>query len=110
MLTMNATPSAPFPVMSAPLFTLWSNIAGVYGETMRANSQQLLQSSAVIIQEHMLRAFISASQSCAEALAKNALSVQQRSMERFADANGKAVGMMGQALTQAWMGSMLPAR
>lgn len=110
MLTMNASPSAAFPVMSAPFVTLWSNIAGVYGETMRANTQQLLLSSAAIVQEQMLRAFISASQSCAEALAKNAVSVQQRSMERFADANGKAVGMLGQAFTQTWMRSMLPAR
>lgn len=110
MLTMNASPSASFPVMSAPLFTLWSNIAGVYGEAMRANTQQLLFSSVAIIQEQMLRAFITASQSCADALAKNAMVVQRQSMERFADANGEVVGLMGQALRQVWMESMQRAK
>jgi hypothetical protein len=64
---------------------------------MQASMQQLLLSSANIIQEHTLRAFMEAAQACADALAKNALSVQQQSMERFADANQKAVGMMGSA-------------
>lgn len=109
MSTMNASPNLAFPAMSAPFLDLWSRIAGVYGEAMRANTQQLVLSSAAVIQEQMLRAFITASQSCADALAKNAMSVQQQSMERFADANGKAVGIMGQAFTQAWMGSMQPA-
>ena len=110
MLMTSAIPNAAFPAMSAPFPGLWSNIAGVYGEAMRANTQHLLQSSAAIIQEQVLRAFIAASQSCAEALAKNAMAVQQRSMERFAEANGKALGMMGQAFTQAWMGSLQPAK
>ena len=110
MFMTSASPNMAFPGVSAPFLTRWSNLAGVYGDVRRANTQQLLQSSAAIVQEQMLRAFISATQSCAEALAKNAVSVQQRSMERFADANGKAVGMLGQALTQAWMGSMLPAK
>lgn len=110
MLTMSPSPKAAFPSVSVPFLTVWPDVAGIYGEAMRANTQQLLQSSTAIVQEHMLRAFISASQSCAEALAKNAMSVQQRSMERFAEANGKVVGMMGQAYTQAWMGSMLPAK
>jgi hypothetical protein len=110
MLTMSANPSPTFPAMSAPFFGIWSNVAGLYKDVMRENTQQLLLSSAGIIQEHTLRAFITASQSCAEALAKNAMSVQQQSMERFADANGKAVGMMGRAFTQAWMGNMQPAK
>lgn len=110
MLTMNASPSAAYPSMSAPFLKVWTGVAGIYGEAMTANTQQLLQSSAGIIQEQMLRAFINASQSCADALAKNAISVQRQSMERFADANGKAVNMMGQAFTQAWMGSMQPAK
>jgi hypothetical protein len=109
MITMSVNPNAAFPTMPAPVFGIWSNVAGVYGEAMRTNTQQLLLSSAGIIQEHTLRAFITASQSCADALAKNAMSVQQQSMERFADANGKAVGMLGRAFAQAWMGSMQPA-
>ena len=38
------------------------------------------------------------------ALAKNAVAVQQQSLARFTDANQKAVGVMGQAITQAWLG------
>jgi hypothetical protein len=109
MLTTSAYPNAALTTMPAPFFGLWSNVAGLYREATQANAQQLLLSSAGIIQEHTLRAFITASQSCADALAKNAMSVQQQSMERFADANGKAVGMLGQAFAQAWMGSMQPA-
>jgi len=66
-----------------------------------------------VIQEQMLRAFISASQSCADALAKSATVVQRQSMERFAVANCKVAGLMGQALTQDGKhaaGEMKPAR
>lgn len=106
MSTMNAVPF-PSPV-ATPLLGLWSDIAGLYRGAVQANTEQLVLSSVGIIQEQMLRAFITASQSCADALAKNALSVQQKSMERFAEANGKAVGLMGRAVTQAWMGGALP--
>jgi hypothetical protein len=110
MLTTSATPNAALLAMPAPFFGLWSNVAGLYREAMRANTQQMLLSSAGIIQEHTLRALITASQACADALAKNAMSVQQQSMERLADVNGKAVGMLGHAFTQAWMGSLQPAK
>lgn len=109
-MLMNANPNLALPTMSTPFFKLWSGVAGVYGEAMTANTQQLLQSSAGIIQEQMLRAFINASQSCADALAKNAMAVQRQSMERLAEANGKVVGLVGQALTQTWMGGMQPAK
>jgi hypothetical protein len=110
MSTTSATPNPAFPAMQAPFFGLWSDVAGLYRDAMRANAQQLLLSSAGIIQQHTLRAFITASQSCADALAKNAMAVQQQSMERFADANGKAAGMLGGAFTQAWMRSIQPAK
>lgn len=110
MLTINAMPNAAFVTMPVPLFEIWSDAAGLYRDAMRTNMQQLLLSSAGIIQEHTLRAFIAASQSCADALAKNAMAVQQQSLERFADANGKAVGMLGRSFAQAWMGSMQPAK
>lgn len=110
MFTMSAGPNARFPTMSTSYLGLWSDVAGVYGEAMRANTQQLLLSSTAVIQEQMLRAIITISHACAEALVKNAMSVQQQSMERFADANGKAAGMLGQALSRAWMGSMQPAK
>jgi hypothetical protein len=111
MSTMSAYPNVTFPsITTTPFFTTWSSVTGLYKDAMQANTQQLLQSSASIIQEHTLRAFIAASQACADALAKNALVVQQQSLGRFVDANQKAVGVMGKAFTQAWMGSLQPAK
>ena len=111
MLTMNASPNAAFPTVTPiPFFDTWSNVAGLYRNVMQESSQQLLTSSARIIQEHTLRALISASKACADALAKNAVAVQQASLGRFVDANQKAVGVMGQAITQAWLGSLQPAK
>lgn len=111
MLTMNASPNAAFPTVTpAPFFDTWSNVAGLYRNVMQESSQQLLTSSARIVQEHTMRAFISAAQACSDALAKNALSVQQQSMGRLLDANQKAMGVMSQAFTKAWIGNMQPAK
>jgi hypothetical protein len=96
-------------MMPSPLFDTWGHVAGLYQEAAQANMQQLLFSSANIIQEHTMRAFMAAAQSCAEALAKNALSVQQQSLARFADANQKAMGMMGTAFIDAWAAGLQPA-
>jgi hypothetical protein len=97
-------------MMPSPLFDTWGHVAGLYQEAAQASMQQLLFSSANIIQEHTLRAFMAAAQSCADALAKNALSVQQQSLARFADANQKAMGMMGNAFIDAWAAGMWPAQ
>jgi hypothetical protein len=113
MWTINADPKAIFPnaafpnaafsnAMSAPWLDAWGRIASLYQEAAQASMQQMLLSSANIIQEHTLRAFMAAAQACAEALAQNAMNVQQQSMARFADANQKAMGMMGTAFTDAW--------
>lgn len=111
MLTMNAHPNAALPTVGpAPLFEAWSDVAGLYRNVMQESSQQLLVSSTRIVQEHTLRALVAASQACADALAKNMLSVQQQSMGRLLDANQKAMGVMGRAFTQAWMGSLQPAK
>jgi hypothetical protein len=111
MLTMSATPNAAFATVTpVPLWDTWSNVAGVYRDAMQASAQQLLLSSTRIVQEHTLRAFINASQACADALAKNAVSVQQQSLQRFMDANGKAAGIVGQAFTQAWTRGMQPVQ
>lgn len=106
MSSMSARPAPVFPPMPPALFDMWSDVAGTYGDAMRANTQQLLLSSARVVQEQILQAFFTFSASCAEALAKNAMSVQEQSMKRFAEANGKAVGMIGQGVVQAWMDSM----
>lgn len=111
MMFTNFNPGTAFaPAMPTALFDTWSGVAGLYRNAMEASAQQWVMSSANIIQQHTLQAVINASQSCADALAKNAVSVQQKSMERLVDANQKAVGLMGKAFTDAWMGSMRPAR
>ena len=77
-------------------------IASLYQDATQASMQQLLLSSTQIIQEHTLRAFMAAAQSCAEALAQNAMNVQQEAITRFSDANQQAMGMMGEAFADAW--------
>lgn len=104
MWNINADPSAAFAgANTAPLFDTWNRVAGLYRDATQASAQQLWMSSAAIIQEHTMRAFMAAAQSCAEALAKNALEVQQQSMARFMDVNQKAASLMGSAVTEAWM-------
>jgi hypothetical protein len=111
MLTTNMKPTTGFtPSLPAPMFDAWAGVAGVYRDAMQASAQQWVLSSANIIQEHTLRAVINASQSCADALAKNAMTMQQKSMERLVDANQKAAGMMGQAFTDMWMGGKRTTR
>jgi hypothetical protein len=100
----------PAPAFAPALLDTWSGVAGLYKNAMDASAQQWVTSSASIIQQHNLQAFVGASRACADALAKNAVSVQQKSMERFVDANQKAAGMIGQAFTDAWMRSLRPAR
>jgi hypothetical protein len=98
----------------SPQFDLWPGIARLYQNAMETSSRHLMLSSASIIQEHTMRAFMEASRSCTEALAKNAMTVQQQSFGRLLNANLKAGEMMGQAMgqafTQAWMRGMQPAR
>jgi hypothetical protein len=103
MWTINANPNAAFPnPMAAPWLDAWTRIASLYQDATQASMQQLLLSSANIIQEHTMRAFMAAAQSCAEALAQNAMDVQQQAIARFTDANQKAMGMMGEAFADAW--------
>jgi hypothetical protein len=111
LMTTNVNPGAAFAsAVPPPLFDAWSGIAGLYRDAMESSAQQLILSSANIIQQHTLRAFMDASSACAEALAKNAVSVQQKSMVRFADANQKAMNMMGLAFMNAWTGNLRPAK
>lgn len=95
----NIDPGAAFGNMRNQWFDTWSGVTGLYREAAEASVRHLMLSSAAIIQEHTLRALMTASQACAEALARNAMAVQQQSLQRFADANQQALGMMG----GAWM-------
>lgn len=106
MSTMSIRPNRSFTFVPPPLLGMWSDMAGAYGDAIRANTQELLLSSTRVVQEQVVQAFFSFSASCAEALAKNAMSVQEQSMKRFAEANGKAVGMLGQGFVQAWTDSL----
>lgn len=102
MTTANINPGMVYGAMPNQLFNTWSGVAGLYREAMEASARQLVLSSMAIIQEHALRAFMSASQACTEALAKNTMAVQQQSMMRFADAHQKALEVMGGAWMRAW--------
>jgi hypothetical protein len=93
-----------------PYEQMMSRIANVYADSMRANTEQLWMSSVRIIQEHTMRAFIQASQSCMEALAKNAAAVQQQSVDRMTAANQKAFEIMSQGFNEAMAAGMKPAR
>jgi hypothetical protein len=94
MTNMNVYPGAAFTAMPTPMFETWSGVNGLYRKAMEASVQQMVLSSTAIVQEHTLRAFMSASQACAEALAKNTMAVQQQAM-----------GMVGGAWMKAWTGN-----
>ncbi|WP_020653947.1 hypothetical protein [Massilia niastensis] len=93
-----------------PYQDAFSKITKVYADSIRANTEQLWLSSTQIVQEETIKAFVSASQSCMEALAKNAESVTQQSFGRLVDANQKAFEIMGQVYTDTMTGAMKPAR
>ena len=102
---MNTAPLHMVPLNTAPLLETWNQIAGLYRDATQESVQQLWLSSTNIIQEHTIRAFMAAAQSCAEALAQNAMHVQQQSMARFIETNQKAAAMMGSAFADAWTGA-----
>lgn len=85
----------------SPHQQMLGKIANVYAESMRTNTEQLWTSSIRIIQEHTMRAFIQAAQSCMEALTKNAFAVQQQSVTRMAGANQQALEIMRQSFSDA---------
>lgn len=93
-----------------PYQATFLKIANVYADSTRASAEQLWISSSKIIMEETMKAFIAASQSCVEALAKNAVSVQQQSFGRLIGANQKAVEIMGQSFAQAMSAGWKPAR
>jgi hypothetical protein len=84
----------------------WTKLAALYKEAMDANAEHLMVSSGRIVQEHAMQALAAASQSCAEALAKNAALVQQQSLQRMSGANQRAFEIMGQAFMDAMMGRL----
>ena len=95
---------------TVPYQDTFLKIANVYADSTRASLEQLWISSSKIIMEETMKAFIAASQSCAEALTRNAVSVQQQSFGRLINANQKAVEIMGQSFADAMTSGWKPAR
>lgn len=110
---MNASPQFTAATVQSnvlPYQDTFLKIANVYADSTRASVEQFWLSSSKIIMEETMKAFIAASQSCAEALAKNAVAVQQQSFGRLIGANQKAVEIMGQSLAQAMSAGWTQAR
>jgi hypothetical protein len=113
-MNVSALPPIAFPSLPAgiqnPFLDMWPKVGDLYKDAMQGSAQDLYLSSARIIQEHTMRALMTAAQSCAEALAQNAANIQQQSLARLADTNQKAAGMMGSAWFDAMTSAMTPAR
>lgn len=83
-------------------FEMWARLGILYKDALDASACELLMSSTRIVQEHTLRAMLSASQSCAQALAHNASRVQQQNFDRLVAANRRAAEIVG----QTWLDAM----
>lgn len=112
-MTTNATPhftAVSVQLNAQPYQDALSQIARVYTDSARANMEHLWISSTQIVQEETIKAFMAASQSCMEALARNAESVMQQSFGRLVGANQKAFEIMSQTYTDTMTGGLKPAR
>jgi hypothetical protein len=111
-MKMMSWSTVPHPMMGMNNIYLdaMTRVAGLYRESMQANAEQLMISSARIVQEHVMRAMVMASQSCAEELAKNAAALQQQWMTRLAGTNQKAMETMGRAFVDSWATVSRPAQ
>lgn len=95
--------------LDSQVFEMWARIGILYKDALDASAYDLIMSSTRIVQEHTLRAMLSASESCARALAQNAAKVQQQSFARLVTANQKAAEIVGQGWIDAMASSMSPA-
>lgn len=102
--------AATVQLNALPYQDAFVKIANVYADSTRASMEQLWISSTKIVMEETIKAFIAASQSCAESLTRNAVSVQQQSFSRLISANQKAVGIMGQSVADAMMAGWKPVQ
>lgn len=89
-----ASPSTNVFAAQNPFLAVSTKIANVYSEAIRQNMEYLTVSSARIIQEQTMKAWTNAAQSCSKALADNVMSSQQKAIQRMADANQKAFGIL----------------
>lgn len=102
--------AATIQLNARPYQDTFFKLANVYTDSTRASMEQLWISSSKIVTEETIKAFIAASQSCAEALTRNAISVQQQSFGRLISANQKAAEIMGQSFADAMVAGWKPAR
>lgn len=93
-----------------PYQDTWAKIANVYADSTRANVEQLWVSSSRIIIEETTKAFMAASQSCMEALSRNAVAAQQQSFNRLLGANQRAFEILGQSFADSMTSGWQPAR
>lgn len=82
-----------------PFFTLATEIVHVYSDAVRQNMEDLTVSSAKILQEQTMQAWTNAAQSCSKALAENAMSNQQRAIERITEANQHVFRILAEGLS-----------
>jgi hypothetical protein len=106
-LVTTASPSTKVFAQN-PFLAVSTSIANVYSEAIRQNMEYLTVSSARIIQEQTIKAWADAAQSCGKALAANMMSGQQKALERMADANQKAFGILAWDLSPFKMQAMNP--
>lgn len=81
--------------------TSWDKIGQVYASALQPAYQELWISSARIIQEHAMRAWIDASQACFTALIENAVRIQQRAASDLAAANTQAATVFAKEVVDA---------
>jgi hypothetical protein len=89
-----------------PGVQMWTKVASVYRNLVQESATQLWLSSAQIIPEHTLKAFADASQSCFDALTKNAAAVQQQALVKMIGANQQAATIVGNEVSDAVLSSM----
>ena len=109
---VNAIPnftSATAQMNALPCQDAFFRIANVYADSTRFSMEQLWLSSSKIIMQETMKAFIAASQSCTQALAANAMNVQQQSFSRLLGANQKAAEIMGQSVVDSMLAGWKPA-
>ena len=80
--------------LPAPGNELWQRLGDTYSQPWQQASQELWTSSARIVQEHAVRAWMEASHSCVKALTDNAAAIQQRAFASAVDANQRALSVM----------------
>lgn len=76
---------------------LWRKLGSLYGDVLQRSWQEWLNSSAQIVQQHAVRAFVETSQ----ALLENATQLQQKTWGQMIDTNQRAAAIVADGVTRA---------